>query len=65
MEKKEEKQKRIKIEDLPADLQVSEEDLMKVQGGSFSSIVGKIWATLGGGGGGDDDGGSGVCGVRG
>ena len=66
MEEKDEARIRIRIEDLPEDMEVSEEDLKQVQGGwSVKTIVGTIWAALGGGGGTcDTDSGSGVCGVR-
>jgi len=66
MEEEEKTKKRIKIEDLPADLQISEEDLKKVTGGMawYRYIAGKAWAALEGGSC-EDAGGSGASGVRG
>jgi len=66
MEEEEKTKKRIKIEDLPADLQISEEDLKKVTGGVawYRWIAGKAWSAIEGGGC-SEGGGSGASGVRG
>ncbi len=60
-------QTRVKIEDLPENLPVSEEDLKRVVGGwSLKTIVGTIWSKVPGDwGGGDCSTGSGSSGVRG
>jgi hypothetical protein len=64
-----EEKKKVNLEDLPKDAQMSPDELKKVKGGKMTIklIVGKIWAGLGGGGGGDGStgGGSGATGVRG
>jgi len=64
MEEEEKTKKRIKIEDLPADLQISEEDLKKVTGGFWGAAYAAIARRLEGGSC-ADAGGSGASGVRG
>jgi natural product precursor len=57
--------KKLNLEDLPKDPQLSESEMKKVKGGIIRKTIGNILSWFGGGKDGSTGGGSGTTGVRG